>query len=70
MEELEQEGFLTELDPETQVAFGYCYDASYPDGAELGYIDLEELRAVRGPYGLGVERDIWWRPKPLSESKP
>jgi hypothetical protein len=34
---------------------------------ELGYMSLEELRQVRGPLGLQVERNLWWKPPPLSE---
>ncbi len=33
---------------------------------ELGYFSLAELRAVRGPKGLPVERDLHWTPRPLS----
>ena len=33
---------------------------------ELGYFSLAELRAVRGPLGLAVERDTGWAPRPLS----
>lgn len=34
---------------------------------ELGYVDIAELMAARGPLGLQVERDLYWTPKPLSE---
>ena len=34
---------------------------------ELGYFWLSELKSVRGLLGLPVERDLYWRPKPLSE---
>lgn len=33
---------------------------------ELGYFSLAELAAARGLWGLSVERDVWWRPCPLS----
>jgi len=33
---------------------------------ELGYFALRELAALRGPLGLPVERDLSWRPIPLS----
>lgn len=41
----------------------------YVDGfePELGYFSLSELESVRGPLGLGIERDMYWEPKPLSE---
>ena len=39
--------------------FGLC-DLGFP---ELGYVSLNELRATRGPLGLGIERDLQWMPK-------
>ena len=41
------------------------------DGSEweLGYFSLAELESVRGPFGLGVERDLWFEPTPISELK-
>jgi len=45
--------------------FGYV-DGIYP---ELGYFSLSELEKIRGPLGLKVERDLYWKPKPLSEVK-
>ena len=33
---------------------------------ELGYFWLSELERVRGPFGLAVERDLYWNPVPLS----
>lgn len=38
--------------------------------AEWGYISLAELQSVRGPLGLWVERDRYWRPKPMREAEP
>lgn len=35
--------------------------------AELGYFSLAELESVRGPFGLRIERDIHFAPKPFSE---
>ena len=34
---------------------------------ELGYLSLAELESVRGPFGLGVERDLWFEPTPISK---
>ena len=34
---------------------------------ELGYFSLKELESIKGPFGLGVERDLWFESKPLSE---
>jgi hypothetical protein len=37
---------------------------------ELGYFVLSELEEVRGPMGLPIERDLFWRPKTLEEIAP
>lgn len=34
---------------------------------ELGYFMLSELQAARGPLGLPIERDLYFKPKPLSQ---
>ena len=36
---------------------------------ELGYFSLDELESIRGPLGLGIERDLHFKPTPLSEVK-
>jgi hypothetical protein len=45
--------------------FGLVTSHMCPEG-ELGYFSLNELSSVKGPLGLGVERDLHWDPKPLS----
>lgn len=45
--------YITEANFETGEAFGYC-DLGEP---ELGYVDLNELRAFVGRFGLPIERD-------------
>jgi hypothetical protein len=37
---------------------------------ELGYFSLSELEKARGPLGLQIERDLYWRPKTLEEIAP
>ena len=53
---------LTEIDPEEpDIAFGLCdLGMGTP---ELGSVSLSELESIRGPFGLGIERDIHWTPK-------
>ena len=46
--------------------FGLC-DPGLP---ELGYVGLNELQAVRGPWGLGIERDLYWTPKTRGMYEP
>jgi len=44
------------------IMFGLC-DLGDP---ELGYVSINEMQDVRGPFGLGIERDKFWTCKPLS----
>jgi hypothetical protein len=54
--------WLSELDPaEPRRAFGLC-DLGLGE-PELGYVWLPELEALRGRYGLPVERDTSWTAK-------
>ena len=57
---------LTELDPdEPDIAFGLCdLGMGFP---ELGSVRLSEITSVRGPMGLPIERDLYFKAdKPLS----
>jgi hypothetical protein len=33
---------------------------------ELGYFSLSELESISGPVGLTIERDLYFKPRPLS----
>ncbi|AQQ03934.1 single-stranded DNA endonuclease [Roseibium algicola] len=44
----------TELNPDGDTLFGLA-DLGYP---ELGSFSLEELKSIRLPFGMGIERDI------------
>ena len=47
--------------------FGKVVSSLCPEG-ELGYFRLSELQAVRfPPFNLGIERDMYWHPKPISQ---
>lgn len=35
--------------------------------SELGYFSLTELEEARGPCGLRIERDLYFKPAPLSQ---
>ena len=52
---------ISECDPEEETRlFGLCdLGQGFP---ELGYVDLGELQALRGPAGLKVERDRFFEP--------
>ena len=55
--------YLSELDPERNVAFGLCCLHEN----ELGYVSIDELQDFRGEMGLSIERDRWFKPKTLEE---
>ncbi len=53
---------LTELESDDpDIAFGLC-DLGM-GCAELGSVRISDLESVRGPFGLGIERDVHWTPK-------
>ena len=54
-----------EFDPEKNLFFGFVAG----DFPELGYFSLTELEEIRGFLGLGIERDLYFEPAPLSEIK-
>ncbi|MCK9471685.1 MAG: DUF2958 domain-containing protein [Bacilli bacterium] len=57
--------YIVEYDEETKEAFGYVEIGSYP---ELTYFSLDELEAYRhSRFGLGIERDLHFKPKSWSE---
>jgi len=55
--------YLSELDPETNVAFGLCCIHE----KEYGYVSMEELQDFRGALGLPIERDRWFKPTSLEK---
>jgi hypothetical protein len=57
--------YITEYDPVEKLMFGLVYGHEH----EMGYISLTELEQVKGRYGLGLERDLSFRPQPLSKCK-
>lgn len=58
--------YATEYDPKSEMFFGFVsIFGDYND--ELGYFSLEELESYVGTFGLGIERDLYFTEKPLSE---
>jgi hypothetical protein len=55
--------YISELNPETNVAFGLC-DLHE---TEFGYISLDELEAIKLPFGLSIERDKFFQPKEFQD---
>lgn len=60
--------YVTEgdFDGEDWTFFGYV-TGLYED--EWGYFTLSELRSVKGPFGLGIERDMYYKPCSKSVSE-
>ena len=54
--------YLTEYDPAERLAFAFIVGQE----SELGYVSLIEMEECRGPLGLRVERDLQFKPQPLS----
>ena len=54
--------FITEYDGQDTL-FGLVVGLE----TELGYFSLAELRQARGPWGLPIERDLWFTPALLSQ---
>ena len=56
----------TEYNPEGKIFFGYV--SLFGDhNDEWGSFSLEELESVKGPFGLGIERDLYFKETPSSE---
>lgn len=55
--------YVTEFDPDEKLCFGWVVGFE----KELGYFSLSELEEVRGPLGLRIERDLSFKPQPLSQ---
>ena len=58
--------WLSELNPDENVAFGYAL-LDDPLFAELGYIDIAELQNLKLPLGLGIERDRYFNSMPMDK---
>jgi len=45
--------YLSELNPDTNIAFGLCCLHE----KELGDVSMDEIKSLKLPFGLGIERD-------------
>jgi hypothetical protein len=55
-----------EYDPVERIAFGYVTGLAED---ELGYVSLTEMESIEGPLGIGIEQDLYFQQKILSEVK-
>ncbi|MCL4264781.1 MAG: DUF2958 domain-containing protein [Anaerolineae bacterium] len=61
--------YATAYYPTERLFFGYV--SIFGDwNDEWGYFSLEELQTVKGAFGLGIERDLYWTEKRASEVIP
>lgn len=58
--------YATEFDGD-DTFFGFVKSPLDPDLDELGEFSLSEMESVVGPLGLKIERDMYWKPRPLAE---
>ena len=59
--------YATEYNPEERLFFGYVsIIGDWND--EWGYFSLEELESFKGPFGLGIERDLYFTEKRASRA--
>ena len=57
--------YIAAYDPDEELAYGLC-ELFEP---ELGYVSLRELTDLRLTFGLRIERDLYWTPRPLSQCR-
>ena len=55
--------YLSELNPDTNVAFGLCELHE----KEFGYVSIDELKEIELPFFLKIERDLYYQPTHFSE---
>lgn len=55
--------YATEYSPVDRIFFGMVHGHE----KELGSFSLDELESIKGPLGLGIERDLHWTEKTLEE---
>jgi hypothetical protein len=55
--------YATSYDEEAGLFFGIVCGTHI----ELAYFSIQDLKGMRGPMGLHIERDLYWKEKRLSE---
>lgn len=58
--------YATEYNPSDKTFYGYV--SIFGDwNDEWGYFSLTELESLKGPFGLGIERDLYFTETPSSK---
>lgn len=61
--------YATEYRPKDREFFGFV--SLFGDECdEWGSFSLDELQSVKGMFGLGIERDLYFEPQPISKVCP
>lgn len=58
--------YVTEYDGK-DTFYGYVISMFGPGDDEWGYASLSELQSIRGRMGLGIERDLYFKPKSIAD---
>ena len=59
--------YIIEISKEEESSLCYGYVQGMEN--ELGYFSLDELKSIRGPLGLAIERDEFFKPTSFSQIK-
>lgn len=59
--------YITEFSIDNDICFGYVI-SPFCNG-EIGYFSLSEIQEVKGNLGMGIERDLSFKPQTLSQLK-
>jgi len=59
--------YATAYDPEKRVFYGYVSIPGFWDDG-WGYFKLNQLESIRGDFGLGIERDRYFKEQPSSQA--
>ncbi len=58
--------YASEFDPEDKIFYGYT--SIFGDwNDEWGSFSLEEFESLKLPFGLSIERDLYWNERPASQ---
>jgi glucose dehydrogenase len=56
--------YATEYDPETNICYGYVTGLAYD---EWGYFSIDEMESLKRPFGLTIERDLYFEEIPFND---
>ena len=59
--------YITEYYPDENICFGYVKGLAVD---EWGYVSVDELESIKLPYGMRIERDLYFDEAPISRYVP